>query len=267
MYTHLTYSQRYYIFTAKESGKSINTIAEETCVHRSTIFRELRRNRYAGYKYYHKAAQMILENRQKENKRAPSVLTPKMRETITKCLDFGWSPEQISGRLKRSGIAISYQTIYRFIYADRKRRGQLYKKLRHKGKKYKNQYVGERRYRIKDRIGIENRPEIINQKGRIGDWEIDTVIGQNHKSAILTIVDRKSKFTVIEKLSGKTMKSVTFQTIRRLKKLPKKSITADNGTEFSGHKEITNELNIPVYFAKPYASWDRGLNEHTNGRI
>jgi len=267
MYKHLTYEQRYYIFTAKESGKSIDKIAKEIKMHRSTIFRELKRNRYTGYKYYHKAAKLILEERQKKRYHRAFVLTPKLCEKIIECLNLGWSPEQISGRLKRKKTTVSTQTIYRFIHKDKKCGGKLYKKLRHKGKKYKTQSVGERVYRIKDRVGIEKRPKIIDQKRRIGDWEIDTVVGRKHRSAILTIVDRKSKFTVIEKLSGKTMKSVTYQTIKRLKKLPKKSITADNGTEFSGHKDMTNSLKIPVYFADPYASWQRGLNEHTNGLI
>ena len=267
MHKQLTFQQRYYIFVAKERKKSISQIAKEINVHKSTVYRELKRNKFKGYFYYFKTAQNLAKNRQEKALKKASVLTAKMKENILEKLEKNWSPEQISGRLKNEKIFVSYQTIYRFIYKDKKKGGKLFKKLRHKGKRYKKQQVAGCKSRIIGRIGIEKRPEIINQKLRVGDWEIDTVIGANHKSALLTLVDRKTKFTVIEKLSGKNMKSVNFKTIKRLKKMPKKSITADNGTEFSGHKFLTKKLKIPVYFADPYSSWQRGLNEHTNGLI
>ena len=267
MYKQLTYQQRYYIFVAKERKKSIKKIADEINVHQSTIYRELKRNKFKGYFYYFKTAQNLAKNRQENALKKASVLTEKMKEKILENLEKNWSPEQISGRLKRDKIFVSYQTIYRFIYKDKKKGGKLFKKLRHKGKKYKKQWVGGCKSKIIGRVGIAERPEIIDKKGRVGDWEIDTIIGLNHKSALLTLVDRKTKFTIIEKLAGKNMKSVNFKTIKRLKNLPKKSITADNGPEFSGHKNLTKKLNIPVYFADPYSSWQRGLNEHTNGLI
>lgn len=267
MYKHLTYAQRYYLFTALQSKKSISEISKEIEVHRSTIYRELKRNAYPGKKYYYKIAHAESEIRKESAAFCPSAITQRLGKKIIACLELGWSPEQISGRLKRSKISISYQTVYRFIYRDRNQGGQLFKKLRRNGKRKYNQKVAARKARLKDRVWIDDRPKIVDEKRRIGDWEIDTIVGAKHKGVLLSIVDRKSKFTVLQKLSGKTKKSVNYQTIRRLKKLPKKTITADNGTEFSGHKEMTNMLKIPVYFAHPYASWERGLNEHTNGLV
>lgn len=145
----------------------------------------------------------------------------------------------------------------------------LYKHLRHKNKKYhkrSNEY--QRRDITKDRISIDKRPIVVNKKSRTGDWEIDTVIGKNHKGALVTIVDRKSKFTLIKKVASKHADVVTQATIELLQPLQAliHTITADNGKEFAYHKLIASTLDTKVYFCDPYSSWQRGLNEHTNGR-
>ena len=268
MYHHLTQKQRYYISLRKERGDSHAQIAEFICVDKSTISRELKRNKTSQGKYESAFADQKAKERRRSASQKPSVLTSEMKAVVIELLTLGWSPEQISGRLKIEKKQVSYETIYRWIRKDKKENGQIFKMLRHRGKKYTKQTLEPGSvWGIPDRIGIENRPEEIDLKARLGDWEIDTIIGKNHKSALLTIADRKSKYTVIEKLEGKNKKSVNKHASRRLKLLPCLSITADNGREFAGHKALSKKLKIPIYFANPYSSWERGLNEHTNGLI
>jgi len=156
------------------------------------------------------------------------------------------------------------------VREDKRQGGTLYKHLRYSHKKRKKQYGGkDKRGQIKNRVSIDERPEIVAQKTRIGDWEIDTVIGKNHQGALVTIVDRVSRFTLIKKVSSKHADVVTAATIDLLKPYMDKTwtITADNGKEFAGHEILAEQLNASVYFAHPYHSWERGLNENTNGLI
>lgn len=182
-----------------------------------------------------------------------------------------YSPEQIAGRLKLEGKpTVSHERIYQYVWADKKQGGTLYKHLRRKGRKYRKRGLAkDTRGIIKDRTGIEQRPEIVDKKKRIGDFEIDTIIGQNHKSAILTINDRVSSKVWIVKLNGKNASELAQKTIDLL--MPFKgiihTITGDNGKEFADHKTISKELAIDFYFARPYHSWERGANENTNGLI
>ena len=183
-----------------------------------------------------------------------------------------WSPEQISGRLKRfhGEKAISHEMIYRYIWDDKQRGGELYKNLRHNGKKYnKRGSKNAGRGFIPNRIDIDQRPLIVEEKSRIGDWEIDTIIGKNHKGAIVSMVDRHSKFTMLAKVSRKTAYEVEEALITRLSQVQDfvYTITSDNGKEFANHIAISKELEADFYFAHPYHSWERGLNEHTNGLV
>jgi IS30 family transposase len=182
-----------------------------------------------------------------------------------------WSPEQISGQLEDElGIMISHERIYQHIWTDKRHDGTLYTHLRQSNKKRKKQYGSkDKRGQIRNRISIDERPAIVAEKTRIGDWEIDTVIGQNHQGALVTIVDRVSKFTLIKKVNSKHAEVVTAATISLLQPYLDKTltITADNGKEFAGHETIKEQLNANVYFAHPYHSWERGLNENTNGLI
>ncbi len=160
--------------------------------------------------------------------------------------------------------------IYQPIWADKQCGGTLYQHLRHSNKKRKKRYGSkDKRGQIRNRISIDERPEIVAQKTRIGDWEIDTVIGKNHQGALVPIVDRVSKFTLIKKVASKQAEVVTEATILLLQSYLDKTltITADNGKEFAGHQKIKQQLNADVYFAHPYSSWERGLNENTNGLI
>ena len=175
------------------------------------------------------------------------------------------------GYLKEQhGIHLSHERIYQHIWADRRAGGDLYSHLRQAHKKRRKKYGSkDKRGQICNRVSIDQRPEFVDEKSRIGDWEIDTVIGQNHKGALVTIVDRKSKFTLIKRVETKHADGVTAATITLLKPYRDKvfTITADNGKEFAGHETMSEELNAQVYFAHPYSSWERGLNENTNGLI
>ena len=156
------------------------------------------------------------------------------------------------------------------VWADKQAGGNLYTHLRRQGKKYVKRGSSKRsRGQIKDRVSIEERPDIVDERSRVGYWEIDTVIGKGHSGAIVTIVERKTKFTVAAQVNSKHANAVTLATIKLLK--PYKSavltITADNGKEFANHKEITKALGAPVYFCHPYRSCERGLNENTNGLL
>jgi len=198
-------------------------------------------------------------------------MTSKIKTYIKKHLKKEWSPEQIAGRMKMDiKIFVCHETIYRYIYYNKSRGGRLYTYLRHKNKKYHNRSnTYQRRGIIIDRVSIDKRPKIVEKKSRIGDFEIDTVIGRHHVGALVTIVDRKSKFTLINKVSSKRAEEVTQVLIKMLLPLKPitKTITSDNGKEFAYHKEVSEALDTDFYFAHPYSSWERGLNEHTNGLI
>ena len=181
-----------------------------------------------------------------------------------------WSPEQISGWLKANpefGFQISHQWIYNHIRENRANGGILHQSLRRQGKPYKNKKV----YRgtIKDRVSIDLRPEVVNKRLRIGDWEVDSVIGRMHQSALVTLVERSSRYTSIIKVNSKEAEIVADAIIKRVNELelPLHTITSDNGTEFSNHKTIAEQLGIDFYFTHPYSSWEKGTNENTNGLI
>jgi transposase, IS30 family len=183
-----------------------------------------------------------------------------------------WSPEQISGWLKVNpgiGFNISDQWIYEYIHKNQAKGGDLYENLRREGKPYRTGKFRPYRGKIKDRIGIEQRPEIVEKRIRIGDWEVDSVIGKLHQSSLVTLVERVSRYTVILKVNSKEAQIVAKAIIARAKelKLLIHTITGDNGTEFAEHKKIAEELGIDFYFTHPYSSWEKGTNENTNGLI
>ena len=181
-----------------------------------------------------------------------------------------WSPEQIAGRLKlEQRPTVSHERIYLYIYADKQRGGTLYRHLRSQ-KKQRKRYGGHaRRAQIPNRTSIEQRPAIVASKGRLGDWEADTIIGSRHKGAILSCTERKSKLTLLRKLESKGALEVKREFVELLLPCADQvhTITVDNGKEFCEHKAIAAALQTRIYFAHPYASWERGLNENTNGLI
>jgi IS30 family transposase len=270
-YKQLTLTKRYHILSLIKEGYNQKDIANKIGVHPSTISREFKRFKETRKDNYHPETLQIEAKIKHIKKPKRSAITKVIEKYIRKKLKEDWSPEQLIGRMKLDiNKTISHETIYQFIYANKANGGMLYKHLRHKNKKYhKRTSEYKRRGIIKDRISIDKRPMIVNKKSRIGDWEIDTVIGKNHKGAIVTLVDRKSKFTLIKKVASKHADVVTKATIDLLHPLKALTltITADNGKEFSYHKLIAAQLDTKVYFCDPYSSWQRGLNEHTNGLI
>jgi IS30 family transposase len=180
------------------------------------------------------------------------------------------SPDVISGELAlKRDVKVSESTIYRYIKSDKLKGGNLYELLPHRGKPYKPKGSKGRGSTIKNRVGIEHRPEVADQKTEFGHFEIDTIVGKGHRSYLLTIVDKANKMTCIRKMPNKLADTVvkTFLDVVNNTFFDFKTITADNGTEFAGHEEIARITGSDVYFARPYRSSDRGLNEHTNGLI
>jgi len=266
-YTQLTRERRYQIYALKKVGQNQTQIALVLGCHKSTVSRELRRNCGAkGYRPYQ--ADELAYDRQCEAYQARiSGETWKLVESL---LRLDWSPEQISGRLKlEKKPSVSHECIYLYVYAEKRRGGTLHQHLRSQ-KKQRKRYSGYiRRGQIPNRTSIEKRPKIVAQKKRFGDWEADTIIGARHKAGILSVVERKSKLTRLRKLSTKTAAEMKDNCIALLTPLMAKvhTITVDNGKEFCDHELIAAGLRARVYFAHPYASWERGLNENTNGLV
>ncbi len=267
----LTQKERYHIWASLKRGVTQKDIAENIGVHPSTISREIQRNKDSVTEEYHYAFAQTKAQRRQQAKAKYTVFNSKIKTYIKMKLKEDWSPEQIAGRMKFDlGLSICHETIYRYIYYNKSRGGRLYKHLRHKNKKYHNRSNAyQRRGIIIDRVSIDKRPKIVERKNRIGDFEIDTVIGRHHVGALVTVVDRKSKFTLIKKVASKQAKEVTKALVEMLLPLKPitKTITSDNGKEFAYHKQVSEALNTSFYFAHPYSSWERGLNEHTNGLI
>jgi len=268
-YKKLTLALRYQIFAYKNENYTQSKIAELIGVNKSTISRELKRNSEDNY-YSAEQAQIKTSSRDKLKKRYKK-LTNKLKVKIGKMLREGYSPTQLIGRLKlKNKISLSYETVYRYVYANQRSGGRLYKSLRHQNKKYtKRSSQYKSRGQIKDRVNISERPKVVEDKTRFGDFEVDTIIGKDHKGAIVTLVDRKSKYTLMKIVESKHADIVTKAIIDLLYPIKHllHTITADNGKEFSYHKEVSKALDIDFYFCDPYSSWQRGLNEHTNGLI
>tara|TARA_B100001146_G_C16117624_1_gene406498 strand:+ start:62 stop:1069 length:1008 start_codon:yes stop_codon:yes gene_type:complete len=269
-FKQLTYGQRCQIYALHKIGMSQNKIANEIGVSQSSISRELARNTGSrGYRF--KQAQKFTDDR-KNNAYKALKMTNELIDLIRSKLMNEWSPEQISGWLREEkSTLISHETIYRYVWSDKRNGGKLFKHLRRTGKKYQSRSKEKQAGRgfIKDRISIDERPQVVDEKGRIGDWEIDLVIGKGHSGALVTIVERKTSFTVTKRVFDKSAHTVTAATIELL--APFKdivlTITADNGKEFAYHKQLTQALGCDVFFADPYCSWQRGLNENTNGLL
>lgn len=259
-YTHLTQEERYQIYALKRAGHGQSEIAGVLNRSPSTISRELRRN--GGERGYRpKQAHSLARERQASNARQIDEATWRIAQAK---LREDWSPEQISHH-----VAISHETVYQRIYADKKAGGTLWRHLRCQKQRKKRYGKTDRRGVIPNRQSIELRPLIVEERSRIGDWEADTIIGKNHKQAIVSLVERKSGFTLIRKVEHKTALAVSDVMIKLLR--PHRSrvltITSDNGREFAAHKTISKQLGASFYFAHPYASWERGTNENTNGLI
>jgi len=269
--SHLTSAQRYTISSMKKSGYTQTAIATTIGKNKSVVSRELRRNcdiRSGEYRADLANRKYALRQKDKPKKIR---FTKDVETYVKEGLENKLSPEQIVGRSKIEGKAcVSHERIYQYIWADKKNKGTLFEHLRTRGKKYRKRGNSkDSRGKITGRIDISNRPEIVEDRERFGDFEIDTIIGRNHKGAIVTINDRATGLLKMRKLASKNAEILADKTIEILS--PYKdllhTVTSDNGKEFSAHSRIAEELNIEFYFAKPYHSWERGSNENLNGLI
>ena len=271
MYKHLISTQRSQIFAYRQCGKSPKFIAEALRVHVSTIYRELSRNRNKRGGYAHNAHEMSVERQERVVRNAAI-----SRKTKFDCLQHirvdDWSPEQISGVMKAKGVKVSHTTIYKWVREDKDAGGTLFEHLRHKGHRRKsNPYKGASAKNIPGRTSIKDRPAEADGR-RFGDWEMDLIIGRNGYQAILTLVERSTGYVIIYRLKHeKKAKELAKEVIRLLfayRAVGVLTITTDNGSEFSKHQMITQALKgVTVYFADPYASWQKGLVEYTNKLI
>jgi len=266
-YTQLTRERRYQIYALKRAGQNQTEIAMLVGCHKSTISRELRRNCGAkGYRPYQ--ANELAYDRQCAAYRAR--IAWQTWQQVERLLRQDWSPQQIAGRLKLEQQArVSHEWIYLYVYADKRRGGTLHQHLRSQ-KKQRKRYNGYiRRGQIPNRLSIEKRPKIVADKRRFGDWEADTIVGARHKGGLLSLVERKSKLTRLRQLATKSAAEMKDRSIALLAPLATRvhTITVDNGKEFCDHELIAAGLQARIYFAHPYASWERGLNENTNGLV
>jgi IS30 family transposase len=269
-YKQITDEQRIQIEILLKKQASKTEIAQLLGIHRATLYRELKRNAMKRGGYNARSAGQLAEER-KERFRRHRGFTDKVKRFVVEKLNQEWSPEQIAGYCKANGIEmVSHETIYQFVYADKRAGGMLYKKLRIAAKPYRKRY-GKRdcRGQIPGRISIDDRPPEVQQKLRYGDWEADTIIGKNHQGAILTLVERKSYFTLLRKLERTESRATKHQMINALAPFKENvlTITSDNGHEFYEHQEIARKLQADYYFTHPYSAWEKGINENTNGLL
>lgn len=268
-YTQLTEGERYQIYGLLKEGFSQKAIARNLERHPSTISRELKRNKgLRGYRHQ-QANRFAMERRCYAKKHIK--LTDEVQSWIRTLIEQDLSPEQVSNYLEmHRGLRLHHETIYQFIYRDKGHGGELHKHLRIANKPYRKRYGKyDRRGQIVNRVSIDERPKIVDEKSRIGDWEGDTIIGKGHKGALLTLVERKTLYTVIVPLKGKNAEQLKQAAIEVLTPLKQQvlTVTFDNGKEFAEHEQMAKALEADIYFAHPYASWERGINENTNGLI
>jgi IS30 family transposase len=263
-YTQLTQEQRYQIHALLKMGHNQTEIADTLGIHKSTVSRELQRNRgKRGYRPK-QAHQFALQRRKKARKR----ITADIWVLVEEKLRQDWSPEQIAGRFKEEGIVISHEHIYQYVYVDKRVGGNLWKHLRCQKRRRKRPGSYDRRGKIPNRKSIDERPEVVAQRTRLGDWEVDLMLGKDHQGALVTLTERKSRFTLLRKVASKQAKLVSQVIVDLLHWVATlESITADNGKEFAAHQHISQMLSVDFYFAHPYSSWERGTNENTNGLI
>lgn len=254
----------------RKQGLNASQIARELGRHPSTISREIRRNRCNDGHYRPSKADSRTCTRRSRSRRNHR-FGPEEFRLVENLLSHFWSPEQIGGALKRRGVlSISHETIYQYIWRNKRHGGRLYGYLRCAGKKRRKRYGRyDSRGRLAGKRNISERPASVEDRQEFGHWEIDTVMGTGSKDCIVTLVERKTGFTLIGKLPDRTKAALTKRTVWLIKKHPDcfLSITSDNGTEFHHHKRIEAQTGVPFFFANPHHSWERGTNENTNGLI
>lgn len=269
-YKQITAEQRIEIGILLKSKVGKKEIARLVGIDRSTLFRELRRNSGKQRNYTAHRAQRQAVDRKIRFKRHRK-FTKEMQQFVVEKLNEEWSPEQIAGYCKINRIQmVSYETIYQYVYRDKEEGGRLYKKLRIGAKPYRKRYGKHgRRTIIPNKVSIDQRPAEVEQKLHYGHWEADTIIGKDRQGAVLTLVERKSYFTLLRKLERTEGKLTKKQMINALAPFKEKvlTITSDNGHEFCEHLSIATKLQASYYFTHPYSAWEKAINENTNGLI
>ena len=276
-YGHLTESERTVIFYLRMDHRSQAEIARTLARNPGTISRELRRNRNFMGQYLPDHAQHLAAGRRQKERARPRTGHAALMAHVDEKLQARWSPEQIAGSLEvappshLAGAAISHATIYRWIWACPQRSQRLRPFLRVAHKKRRKPYgKPSRRGQIPNRVSIDRRPQVVDGRTRLGDWEGDTIVGKGRSGYVMTNVDRASRYTLARKLDRPTAQAVTaalHQAMRRLPADRRRTQTFDNGREFAGHQDVARLLDVEVYFAHPYSSWQRGTNENTNGLL
>ena len=275
-YEQLNSFERKAIYYRYNSGESYRSIGRLLNRHHTTIMREVKRNKPPYYTYFDESAEDLAVERRKKPRHAKKLSNKMLYQHVVHKLQEGWSPDAIAGRLKKNhpndkGECVSHETIYQWVIKDYQVGGGLYKALpkRHKKRKKQRKY-GDLRGKIKNRVSIHERPNIVEKRSRIGDWEGDLVEGKKGSGYIITHVDRATKYLMAQKIENKTAELfnkttismfITLDTSKRL------TLTLDNGKEFSLFSKLEKRLNMDIYFADPYCSWQRGTNENTNGLI
>lgn len=266
-YRQLTQEKRYQIGAFLRIGMKMSEIARQIDVARSTVWREIKRNSTPHRYNPSRAIRLARERHESKRKRG---IDSEIWAVADRLLRLGWSPEQITERLKVEGLqSVSHETIYRHIYQDKQEGGELYTFLRrrHTYRKRIHKYCSRKGWDT--RRPISERPMVVDERSRIGDWEADTIIGRERKGGILSLVERRSRYCLLKKVQTKSAQTVAEAVCSSLMPVKDKvlTITSDNGIEFMRHQTIAKSLDTDFFFADPYSSWQRGTNENTNGLV
>jgi IS30 family transposase len=268
-YRQLTSGERYMLQALRLQGLNNAQIARQLGRHRATIGRELKRNCY-GRRYQPGEADGAARARRSKSRRRWYFSDAELQMAIS-LIRLKWSPKQVSGWLRRHHILnISHQTLYRYIWYDQWAGGHLHRQLRQSGKRRRKRYAAyDSRGVMAGKRHITQRPVSAHNRSRIGHWEIDTVIGNPDQHCIVTLVERKTKYTIIGNLARRNTQATNKRLIQLItrERRPFRTITSDNGTEFHQYRDVENATAVPFYFCTPYHSWERGLNQNTNGLI
>jgi transposase, IS30 family len=269
-YHRLSTEERYVIAAMRQQKLGITERAKHLGRHRSTLYREVKRNRSVHDGHYRPTHAVEKASGRKRRSRRNWLYGPAEFEPIKALLRQRFSPEQIVGQSQLEGQAVmSHETIYRWIWADKRCGGTLWRNLRGARKQKRKRYGRyDSRGRLAGKKPIEQRPAVVANRGRIGDWEIDTIHGCG-KACVVTVVERKTGLLRMGPIHRATKEQTLNRTVKLLwaERHRVRTITADNGTEFHNYRELENLLDMQVYFATPHHAWERGTNENTNGLI
>jgi len=271
-YCQITAGERYTVGALRQQGLSRSAIARILGRHRSTVGRELRRNATHHDGWYRSELADWYARARRSHSRRNRRFGPADWERVQTLLQADWSPEQIAGRLRLEGtLAISHETIYRYIWADKAAGGSLYTHLRGARKQRRKRYGSyDSRGRLADKRPITARPAVVETRRHVGHWEADTMLGASQAGAcVLSLVERKTGYVVLGRLPRRAAPEVN----RRVRHLigiqprPVHTITVDNGSEFHSYRAIERATSARFYFATPHHAWERGTNENTNGLL